>query len=99
MSEFKSLLGSRFRGCRMIAEFPDTHRNRIVKVFDIGSDIDVGMNDGVDVWIANASTAVRHPNLLALLQAPKTARRVTLDSIEARPLPIRATTKRVRLNG
>lgn len=98
MSEFKSLLGSRFRGCRMITEFPDNGRNRIVKVFDIGSKVDVGMNDGVDVWIADASSAVKHPDLLALLNAPHAPRRVTLDSIDPPALPIRRTTVRVRLN-
>lgn len=75
MSDFKHLIRTKFAGKRVIAEVPDTGRNRTIRVFDIDSDVDVGMHDGVDSWIATAATAVRHPDLVAALAASRSAPR------------------------
>ena len=75
MSEFKHLINSKFAGRHVIAEVPDVGRGRTIRVFDIGSDIDVGMFDGIDAWIAVAATAMRHPDLQAALRSSRTGSR------------------------
>ena len=100
MSDFKHLIRTKFAGKRMIAEVPDTGRNRTIQVFDIDSDINVGMFDGVDSWIATAATAVRHPDLVAALAASRSAprQRVRLTDDRIRTADASAVPRRRLLN-
>ena|ERR1017187_3280998 len=49
---YAELLKKKFMGCPMVAQMPDTNRERTVKIYYIGEVAHVGLNDGVDVWIS-----------------------------------------------
>lgn len=53
MSRYLYYLKNGFDSCRLLAETRDVHRNRDVRVYMIPGEFEyVGVNDGVDKWIA-----------------------------------------------
>lgn len=53
MSRYQYYLKNGFDSCRLLAVTRDVHRNRDVRVYMIPGEFDyVGVNDGVDKWIA-----------------------------------------------
>lgn len=58
MSRYNHYFASFFAGCRVIAQGRDEHRNRDVTVHLLPGEFDVvGIQDGVDAWIAPVSVA------------------------------------------
>lgn len=66
--KYNHLLNSHFAGKPLIAQIEDKGRNRLIKVYYIDSQTEVGMFDGIDTWVANAATAVKTPDLPAAIQ-------------------------------
>lgn len=52
------MMSAQYRGCPVLYEFMDPHRNRVVKVFDIGDTEVLGIADGVDAWALSPGMSV-----------------------------------------
>lgn len=56
MSDFKYHIGSKFGACKLVAVGLDPHRQREVRLYHLPGNFNyVGINDGVDCFIAPAS--------------------------------------------
>lgn len=68
MTRFNSRINSHFRDYPVVHEVHDPHRNRTVRVFDIGDDDCVGLSDGVDAWVTGKSGALRGVSFVSMLE-------------------------------
>lgn len=87
---FNSLMATHFKGHPCVHEFPDPHRGRTLRVFNVDSTEVVGVSDGTDAWMVGVTTAIDGIPVSQLLE------RIPLrETKSAKNAPHRAT--RVRL--
>ena len=92
MADWRRYMGNKFAGCQLLAYAHDHCRLRDVRIYLIPGEFDdVGVTDGVDVWIAPVIAdpfSVNVARLLADLQAGKPL---------PKPIPPQAKRERIRI--
>lgn len=69
MNRYNEHIKRHFRGCELLAESRDEHRNRVLKYYFMNTNEVVGVSDGVDSWVTGPQACHSVPRLVQLVRA------------------------------